>query len=112
MTEYINELYYDKPIPYKELLIYPVTMKDYLSFHWLISCLLLDKNSIPDIDIISMSYLRFLYHEAAEKEAPYVYMIKMLLCLVLPSTQSQANPSFLPVLITIAIIIASLIISK
>ena len=83
MTEYINELYYDKPIPYKELLIYPVTMKDYLSFHWLISCLLLDKNSIPDIDIISMSYLRFLYHEAAEKEAPYVYMIKMLLCLVL-----------------------------
>ena len=83
MLEHIKELYFDEPIPYKELLIYPVTMKDYLEFHWLVSCLLIDKNSIPDINVISMSYLRFLYYNAANNDEPYVYMIKMLLCMVL-----------------------------
>lgn len=83
MLEHIKELYFDEPIPYKELLIYPVTMKDYLEFHWLVSCLLIDKNSIPDINVISMSYLRFLYYNAANNDEPYVYMLKMLLCMVL-----------------------------
>ena len=83
MLEHIKELYFDEPIPYKELLIYPVTMKDYLEFHWLVSCLLIDKNSIPDINVISMSYLRFLYYNAANNDEPYVYMVKMLLCMVL-----------------------------
>lgn len=83
MTEYIKELYFDEPIPYKDLLIYPVTMKDYLEFHLAVSCLLIDKNSIPDVNIISMSYLRFLYYQAFENKEPYVYMIKMLLCMIL-----------------------------
>ena len=83
MLEHIKELYFDEPIPYKELLIYPVTMKDYLEFHWLVSCVLIDKNSIPDINVISMSYLRFLYYNAANNDEPYVYMLKMLLCMVL-----------------------------
>ena len=83
MTEHIKELYFDEPIPYKELLIYPVTMKDYLEFHSAVSCLLIDKNSIPDANIISMSYLRFLYYQSLENKEPYIYMIKVLLCLVL-----------------------------
>lgn len=83
MLEHIKELYFDEPVPYKELLIYPVTMKDYLEFHWLVSCLLIDKNSIPDINVISMSYLRFLYYNAANNDEPYIYMVKMLLCMVL-----------------------------
>ena len=83
MLEHIKELYFDEPIPYKELLIYPVTMKDYLEFHLAVSCLLIDKNSIPDINVISMSYLRFLYYNAANNDEPYVYMVKMLLCMVL-----------------------------
>ena len=83
MTEHIKELYFDEPIPYKELLIYPVTMKDYLEFHLAVSCLLIDKNSIPDVNIISMSYLRFLYYQSLENKEPYIYMIKVLLCLVL-----------------------------
>ena len=83
MLEHIKELYFDEPISYKELKIYPATMKDYIEFHWLVSCLLIDKNSIPDINIISMSYLRFLYYCSAVNEEPYVYMIKALLCMVL-----------------------------
>ena len=83
MLEHMKELYFDEPIQYKDLLIYPVQMKDYLEFHWLSSCLLIDKNSIPDINIISMSYLRFLYYMSATNDEPYVYMVKMLLCMVL-----------------------------
>lgn len=83
MSEYIKELYFDEPIQYKELLIYPVTMKDYLEFHLAVNCLLVDKNSIPDVNIISMSYLRFLYYQSLEYNEPYIYMIKVLLCLVL-----------------------------
>lgn len=83
MEEHIKELYFDEPIQYKELLIYPVTMKDYLDFHMMVNCLLVDKNSIPDVNIISMSYLRFLYYESMTNNAPYVYMIKALLCIVL-----------------------------
>mgnify|MGYP003326734221 CR=1 FL=1 len=83
MSEYIKELYFDEPIEYKSLLIYPVTMKNYLEFHWLVNCLLIDKNSNPDISIINMSYLRFLYHLSAIEEQPYLYMVKALLCMVL-----------------------------
>lgn len=83
MNEYIKELYYDEPIKYKDLLIYPIEMKDYLDFHYFVNCLLIDKNSIPDAKIISMTYLRFLYYLSLEQNAPYIYMIKSLLCLVL-----------------------------
>lgn len=80
---YLQELTYDKPITYKELKIYPVLMKDYIEFHSLVSCLLIDKNSRPDIKIISMTYLRFLYYESERTNMPYIYMLKLLLCLVL-----------------------------
>lgn len=83
MQEYMRELYFDLPITYKELKIYPIKMKEYLEFHMLVDCLLIDKNSIPDVNIINMSYLRFLYYESAEKGLPYVFMLKALLCLVL-----------------------------
>lgn len=83
MSEHIKELYFDEPISYKDLLIYPVTMKDYLEFHWLTSCLLIDKNSIPDINIITMSYLHFLYYCSAKDNLPYVYMVKKIFCMVL-----------------------------
>ena len=79
----MKELYFDKPIPYKELLIYPVTMREYLEFHWLVNCLLLDKNSIPDVDIISMSYLRYLYYGSSVNNEPYLYMLNLLLMMVL-----------------------------
>lgn len=83
LEKHAKELYFDEPIKYKELLIYPVTMKDYLEFHTMVNCMLLDKNSIPSAEIISMSYLRFLYYESMTNNMPYIYMLKVLLCIVL-----------------------------
>lgn len=50
----------DEPIPFKGLLIYPFTMKQYYLFHQLASILTIEKNKIPDPKIISKSYLDFL----------------------------------------------------
>ena len=81
--EYDYYLFYDKPIPYKDLLIYPATMDRYLDFHFYITCLLLDKNSIPNPVVISMTYLQFLYYMASTTKLPYLYMFKELLKMVL-----------------------------
>lgn len=84
IREYDSYLFYDKPIPYKDnLLIYPVKMDRYLEFHLYINCLLLDKNSIPKPEVISMTYLQFLYYMASTTELPYLYMFKELLKMVL-----------------------------
>lgn len=91
MDNYIKELFYDEPIEYNGLSIYPVTMKEYIEFHLYVNCLLLDKNSIPDVSIISMSYLHFLYYISETQKLPYVYMLKLLLFLVLHLTEEEAE---------------------
>ena len=83
VEQYDYCLFYDKPISYKDLLIYPVTMDRYLDFHFYISCLLLDKNSIPNPEVITMTYLQFMYYMASTTELPYLYMFKELLKMVL-----------------------------
>lgn len=76
--------FYDKPVPYKGLLIYPALMSEYIDFHWAVSSLLLDKNSTPDINVISMSYLSYLYYLLKnDDKAPYLLMLKYLLLMVL-----------------------------
>lgn len=62
MDSYSFFYIYDSPVPYKDLLIYPATMRDYIQLHFYADCLLLDKNSYPDVNIISMTYLGFLYY--------------------------------------------------
>jgi hypothetical protein len=50
-----------KPYPFKdELKIYPVLLKDYYSFAQNYPILVIDKNSVPDVNIIQMSYLDYL----------------------------------------------------
>lgn len=82
-NQYDFYLYYDKPVPYKNLNIYPVKMDKYLEFHFYVNCLLLDKNSIPKPEVISMTYLQFLYYMSSTTELPYLYMFKELLKMVL-----------------------------
>ena len=82
-NKYDNYLFYDKPVPYKNLLIYPAIMSEYLDFHFYVSCLLLDKNSTPDPNVITMTYLQFLYYMAGTTGLPYLYMFKELLKMVL-----------------------------
>jgi hypothetical protein len=82
MSKYDLYLTYDKPIPLKGLLVYPAKMKDYVQFHFHATCLTMDKNSVPDARVISMSYLAYLYHATSEDE-PYVLMLWELLKIVL-----------------------------
>lgn len=51
---------FDEPVPFKDFLFYPVRMKDYLMFMAYSECLTIDKNSIPDANIIGMSYLEYI----------------------------------------------------
>lgn len=77
-------IFYDKPVPYKGLLLYPALMSEYIDFHWAVSSLLLDKNSTPDSKIISMSYLSYLYYlTSKDEDSPYLLMLKYLLLIVL-----------------------------
>lgn len=50
----------DEPVPYKSLLIYPVLVRDFFSFAAYYDVIQIDKDSIADPEIISMSYLKFL----------------------------------------------------
>ncbi len=76
-------LFTDKPIPYKELLFYPIMVKDYMDFLWYVECLLLDKNAIPDINVISMSYLEFLFYLADNEDIIHLQKLIALFCMVL-----------------------------
>lgn len=60
-------LSFDKPVPYKKLLLYPIKMKDYFEFNFLAGCLVLEKNT--DIEAISMTYMEYLFHVANEENS-------------------------------------------
>lgn len=54
-------LLWDEYLTYKGIRLYPFKMRDYRLFDNLIKVLLFDKNSIPDPEIIKMSYLKFVF---------------------------------------------------
>ena len=58
---------YDEPVPYKNLMIYPAIMKEYISFFTCVDCLMINKNIIPDIKVIKMSYLDYLFYLSEQK---------------------------------------------
>lgn len=81
ISKYELSYIYDDPVVYKNLTIYPATIRDYLKFYFLAECLTIDKNSINDVKIISMTYLDFLYSLNTE-ETPYIAYLDNLLKLV------------------------------
>src|SRR5574344_2286218 len=65
--EYYERYYFSKskPIPYKlncgyEINIYPILVKDWEEFEDSIDIFNIDKNSIPDPNVIQMNYITFL----------------------------------------------------
>jgi hypothetical protein len=76
---------YDDPYDYKGIKIYPVTMRNYLEFNSCISCLLLEKNREPDIDIIRMTYLDYLFliQSRSQDNKVFLDMVQYLLLMVL-----------------------------
>lgn len=73
MKQYDYQLAFDKPIQYKELNIYPITIKDYYNFFGTIGILTFEKNKIPDLKVLSMSYIEFVYHLMTEDERKEIY---------------------------------------
>ncbi len=49
-----------KPIYYKNLYIHSFTVEDYFLFNDVVESILIEKDKIPDIEVIKMSYLKFL----------------------------------------------------
>lgn len=80
--KYMKEITFDMPIEYKGLKIYPVPMEEYFNFNFFIQSILLEKNSIPDVKVISMSYLEFMY-KYTTPETPYAVMFRELLSMCL-----------------------------
>ncbi len=71
-----------EPYKYKGVLIHPIQMKHHDKFYKYINCLLFEKNKIPDVGIIKMSYLRFLFelsHNQAEYFIYWKYLTKLLI---------------------------------
>jgi hypothetical protein len=84
---------YDLPVPYKGLNVYPVTVKDYLIFTAYSQCFLLEKNTIPDPRVISMTNLEYIYKATEEDfgKTPYLVWFDRLLGLVLKDDKSFEN---------------------
>ncbi len=92
----MDENYYntfDLPIPYKNLLLYPIKVKDYLFFSTYAQCLTIDKNSIPDPKIISMTDLEYIYTKSIEdiNKYPYLLYLDRMLALCLKDDTSFNN---------------------
>lgn len=83
---------FDKPIPYKDLVFYPVKVKDYEEFLFYATALMIEKNSIKDpvlaIKAISMKYLDWMY-EISTKENNFIALFDGLLRIVLNKKDSQ-----------------------
>ena len=77
---------FDMPVPYKGLMIYPAKIKDYGKFMAYSECLKIEKNLIPDPDIIRMTELEYIFYISGEnesKEMPPLFLFDRLLSLLL-----------------------------
>ena len=85
-----NYLTYDLPVPYKNINIYPATVKDYVLFNAYVRCLTLNKNEIPDAKVISMSNLDYILYATEQNvnEQPYLYWFDRLLAMCLKDDET------------------------
>lgn len=94
----IRDFYYvfDKPVPYKGLLLYPIRVKQYHEFAFYSKCLTIEKNSLTDpqeaIKAISMTYLDYMYdaqYGEGENKYKYISLFDGLLRLVLNKSEDK-----------------------
>lgn len=82
--EYLKQQYFtfDDPVPFKTFTIYPVMLRQYYDFMHCHDILDIDKNSIPDVKIIQMTYLEFLLKLVEENESTQYKLSSILeICL-------------------------------
>ena len=94
------EEYYtlDEPVPYKNIFLYPIKVNEYDTFYKCAQVLTLEKNSIADINIISMSYLGYIYylHEEirGENKLDYLILLEILLRICIHDKESKRKIIF------------------
>ena len=71
LKNYYDELTFDDPIDYKGLLLYPVSIRKINKFLQSSSVLRIQKEYIPDKEIIKMSYLKFLMTNIDKEKEEY-----------------------------------------
>ena len=89
--------YFDEPVPYKLknniIYISPVSLKDSEVFISSVDILAIDKNSLPDVSIIQMSYLEFIIRVLfSNKDTREQYIQKLVNVLIL--CLGLKSPSF------------------
>lgn len=94
MTWNKNSVFYtfDRAVPFKNLSVYPIEMSDFVYFNYFAECLVIDKNSIPDAKVISMTYLEYLYYlHFVEKQEDYLDRLYALLRMVFGKNEAKEN---------------------
>lgn len=87
---------FQKPIKYKELFLYPITMQYYEFAQILFSCLVQRKNSSGDIKAISMSYFDYLFYLAEKGEIQYIeFLLQLLLIILKKERYAKTNGEFI-----------------
>ena len=98
IKEYIEKyVTFGKSIPYHGLKIKPVLVKDFYQFQNAQNVLKIDKNKIPDVNIIQMTYLRFLTLMVCENaEMLEDFLTILALCLGLRYDEKMRDTKFNP----------------
>jgi hypothetical protein len=85
-----QSIIFDLPIPYKNIKIYPAIVRDYGQFMGYSECFSLEKNSIPDPKIISMTELEYLYYlYQTNKKHPYLIWFDRVLSVCLKDNKKE-----------------------
>lgn len=95
---------FDKPYPYistfdkskniKPIMIYPAIVENLFLFYHLAKVLTIDKNNIPDKDIIQMSYLEFLI-KMSTTDNKFMDMLNYLFAMVLKNDTQKLEYGFI-----------------
>lgn len=88
--EYEDYIINDKPIPYGDLLIYPVLWSDIYKFTQSYDVLVLDdaKDSIPDVKVASLTYLEFIIL-ISQEEVEWLNKLINIFCICLHFEESK-----------------------
>lgn len=97
-SKYTKYYTFDKPVPYKTVMIFPAKLEDYIEFYTYVDCLLLEidgfEGSVEDkIRVIQMKYLDFLFFVNSESN-PTVTKLYLLLCLLLQKEDIDFKPVY------------------
>lgn len=98
IKEYVDKyVTLQKPVPLYGLQIKPVLVRDFFQFNSAKDVLNIEKNKIPNIDIIQMTYLRFLLMMMLEQdEFKEDFLTILALSLGVKYDATKRNPSFEP----------------